>query len=66
MKVADFKRELLFSAGVGEERIVEFSCGEWHIFERCSTSWRFPSGWILTYSFFISEQFFKSIFLFDE
>ncbi|CAG13059.1 unnamed protein product [Tetraodon nigroviridis] len=24
--VADFKRELLFSAGVGEERIVEFSC----------------------------------------
>uniref|UniRef100_H3DPG5 DEAD/H (Asp-Glu-Ala-Asp/His) box helicase 11 n=1 Tax=Tetraodon nigroviridis TaxID=99883 RepID=H3DPG5_TETNG len=25
--VADFKRELLFSAGVGEERIVEFSCG---------------------------------------
>lgn len=32
VKVADFKRELLFSAGVGEERIVEFSCGEWHMF----------------------------------
>lgn len=31
VKVADFKRELLFSAGVGEERIVEFSCGEWHV-----------------------------------
>ncbi|KAM9854598.1 ATP-dependent DNA helicase DDX11 [Aulostomus maculatus] len=25
--VSDFKRELLFSAGVGEERITEFSCG---------------------------------------
>uniref|UniRef100_H2UNJ7 ATP-dependent DNA helicase DDX11 n=1 Tax=Takifugu rubripes TaxID=31033 RepID=H2UNJ7_TAKRU len=25
--VSDFKQELLFSAGVGEERIVEFSCG---------------------------------------
>lgn len=32
MKVSDFKQELLFSAGVGEERIVEFSCGERHIF----------------------------------
>uniref|UniRef100_A0A3Q3W8M1 Helicase ATP-binding domain-containing protein n=1 Tax=Mola mola TaxID=94237 RepID=A0A3Q3W8M1_MOLML len=25
--VSDFKQELLFSAGVGEERIMEFSCG---------------------------------------
>ncbi|KAM6936926.1 ATP-dependent DNA helicase DDX11 [Xenentodon cancila] len=25
--VSDFKQELLFSAGVGEERIIEFSCG---------------------------------------
>lgn len=31
VKVSDFKQELLFSAGVGEERIVEFSCGERHI-----------------------------------
>lgn len=27
-QVSDFKQELLFSAGVEEERIVEFSCGE--------------------------------------
>ncbi|KAF7670341.1 hypothetical protein LDENG_00018830 [Lucifuga dentata] len=25
--ISDFKQELLFSAGVGEERIIEFSCG---------------------------------------
>lgn len=62
VKVSDFKQELLFSAGVGEERIVEFSCGEWRIFQRCSTSWRFPSARVLSHSF-IPQQFFKSIFL---
>lgn len=32
VKVSDFKQELLFSAGVEEDRIIEFSCGEQHIF----------------------------------
>ena len=27
-QVSDFKQELLFSAGVAQERITEFSCGE--------------------------------------
>lgn len=27
--MSDFKQELLFSAGVEAERIIEFSCGEY-------------------------------------
>lgn len=34
MQVSDFKQELLFAAGVGEERITEFSCGEWPILQK--------------------------------
>lgn len=31
LQVADFKEQLLFSAGVAEESILEFSCGEFYI-----------------------------------
>lgn len=36
MQVADFKEQLLLAAGVTQERILEFSCGEFSI--------RFPFG----------------------